>query len=188
MRRRHGHPFAIIVAIIVGVVFGFLPSQGQSTTLDIVLVRFEAAICAKSIRVYHSLPAPPRLQLSCYDQSYDMNDFTLQLLCTIQTTDHVVTFVVHYIQPSSYPQVYCLYYHVLSRGPRPNSLLRESFPKKKPKTKTNYLLLSCFPKLDCLGDSYILVPILRKAESPKGRKLELKSRIGRDGAEKDNNK
>lgn len=85
----NGHPFAIVA--IVEVIFGFLPLQDQSTTPDMVLVKTEATICAKFIRVCHSLPAPPRLQSSCYDQSYDMNDFTLKLLCTIQPTDHVVT-------------------------------------------------------------------------------------------------
>lgn len=42
-----------------------------------VLGKTEATICAESIRAYRSLPAPPRLQSTCYDQSYDMNDFTL---------------------------------------------------------------------------------------------------------------
>lgn len=55
-----------------------------------VLGKTEATICAEFIRAYRSLPAPPRLQSTCYDQSYDMNDFTLKLLSTIQTTDHVV--------------------------------------------------------------------------------------------------
>lgn len=98
----NGHPSAIFA--IVRVVF-LLSSFARPIDTG---HKTEATMSAKFIRVHH-LPTIPRLQSSCYEQSYEMNDFTLKLTCTIRTTDPVVTSLNITLKPSSYPQVYCLY-------------------------------------------------------------------------------